>query len=99
LAAFLARGARAKTLFILDEPTTGLHAADVEQLLSCFAILLEGGHSLIVVEHNLDVIRCADYVIDLGPGAGEAGGRVVARGTPEEIAGAAESITGKYLKF
>ncbi|MEX0710707.1 MAG: hypothetical protein WD278_00070, partial [Pirellulales bacterium] len=84
-------------LFILDEPTTGLHFADVVQLLDCFEALLALGHSLIVVEHNLPLIKAADYIIDLGPGAAEAGGRVVAQGTPEMVSRNAESVTGRYL--
>jgi excinuclease ABC subunit A len=98
LAAFLAEGAKSRTLFLIDEPTTGLHAADVERLLDCFAGLLAVGHSLIVIEHQLDVIKTADYVIDLGPEAGAAGGRVVVAGTPEDVVGTAESITGRYLR-
>jgi excinuclease ABC subunit A len=97
LAAYLAAARRGRTLFVLDEPTTGLHFADVVQLLDCFEALLEVGHSLIVVEHNMQILKAADYLIDLGPGAAEAGGRVVAKGTPEEVAKAADSITGRYL--
>ncbi len=97
LAALLSRAGRARTLFIVEEPTTGLHPADVARLLDCLGQLLAGGHSLIVVEHNLDMIRSADYVVDLGPGAGPAGGRLVAAGTPEEIARVPESITGRFL--
>jgi hypothetical protein len=88
---------RGRSLFILDEPTTGLHFADVAQLLDCFDALLDIGHSLVVVEHNLQVIRAADYVIDVGPGAADEGGEVVAMGTPEEIAGSAGSATGRCL--
>lgn len=98
LAAFMARAARARTLFIIDEPTTGLHPADLARLVDCLGLLLAGGHSLIVIEHNLDFVRCADYVIDLGPGAGAAGGRVVATGTPEEVTRVPESITGQFLR-
>jgi excinuclease ABC subunit A len=97
LAAHLSEASRSRTLFLLDEPTTGLHFADVVTLLDCFEALLSVGHSLIVVEHNLQLMRSADYIIDLGPGAGEDGGRIVARGAPEEIARHAESHTGKFL--
>ncbi len=97
LAAHLTTIKRGRSLFILDEPTTGLHFADVAQLLDCFDALLDIGHSLVVVEHNLQVIRAADYVIDLGPGAADEGGEVVATGTPEEIAGSVRSLTGKWL--
>src|SRR5262249_23526549 len=97
LAAFLARSGRARTLFIVDEPTTGLHPADVARLIDCLGQLLAGGHSLIVIEHNLDFVKCADYVIDLGPGADAAGGRIVAAGTPDEIARVPESVTGRFL--
>lgn len=97
LASFLSRASRSRTLFIVDEPTTGLHPADVARLVDCFGQLLAGGHSLVVIEHNLDLIRCADYIVDLGPGAGAAGGRIVATGTPEEIAQAAGSATGRFL--
>lgn len=99
LAAFLARAARARTLFIIDEPTTGLHPADLARLVDCLGLLLAGGHSLITIEHNLDFVRCADYVIDLGPGAGAAGGRIVATGIPEEVARVPESITGQFLGY
>jgi len=98
LAGHLASSRKPRTLFILLEPTSGLHPADVQQLLACCQRLLETGHSLIVVEHHLDVIKCADHVIDMGPGAGAAGGRVVATGTPEEIARAPESHTGQWLR-
>jgi excinuclease ABC subunit A len=97
LASFLSRASRARTLFVVDEPTTGLHPADVVRLLDCLGQLLAAGHSLVVIEHNLDFIRNADYLIDLGPGAGAAGGRVIATGTPEEIARVADSITGRFL--
>jgi excinuclease ABC subunit A len=97
LAAHLSEASRSRTLFLLDEPTTGLHFADVVTLLDCFEALLSVGHSLIVVEHNLQLMRAADYIIDLGPGAGDDGGRIVAQGTPEEVAANKESVTGKYL--
>jgi len=85
------------TLFIFDEPTTGLHFDDINKLLNCFKVLVENNNSVVIIEHNLDVIKCADYVIDLGPDAGDNGGEVVAVGTPEEIAANEKSITGKYL--
>ena len=98
LAGHLASSRKSRCLFLLMEPTIGLHPADVARLLECFDHLLAAGHSLIVIEHNLDVIKCADHVIDLGPGAGPLGGNVVAVGTPEEIAAASESATGTCLR-
>lgn len=98
LAGFLASASRKNTLFILDEPTTGLHFVDITKLLSCFNALLEAGHSLIVIEHNMNLIAAADHVIDLGPGAASEGGTIVAAGTPEEIANVPESRTGSFLK-
>jgi excinuclease ABC subunit A len=86
------------TLFIFDEPTTGLHFDDITKLLSCFSALIDQGHSVVIIEHNLEVIKCADYVIDLGPEAGDGGGRVVGVGTPEELTKNPESHTGKFLK-
>jgi excinuclease ABC subunit A len=97
LALYMSSAKRGRCLFILDEPTTGLHFSDIAQLLDCFDALLAVGHSLIVVEHNLQVMKAADYIIDLGPGAAEAGGEVVAKGTPEMIARNANSLTGQYL--
>jgi len=97
LAAELSRVATGRTLYLLDEPTTGLHFADVKQLLSVLVRLRDQGNSVLIIEHNLDVIRCADYVIDLGPDGGEGGGYVVAAGTPEEIAGNPRSYTGHFL--
>jgi len=85
-------------LYILDEPTTGLHLEDVRVLLQVLDRLVENGHTVLVIEHHLDLIKRADWVIDLGPEAGAAGGRVVVQGTPEEVAGCAESITGRYLR-
>ena len=85
-------------LFIFDEPTTGLHFHDIQTLLASFNRLIESGHTVIIIEHNLDVIKCADYVIDLGPEGGDAGGEIVAAGTPEEVAKSPESITGRFLK-
>ena len=98
LAAYLAAASKRRTLFLLDEPTTGLHMHDIATLLHCFNSLLEAGHSLVVVEHNLNLIAAADYVIDLGPGPAEQGGGVVVTGTPEEVSAHAESLTGRYLK-
>ncbi len=97
LAAHLGESERKGILFIFDEPTTGLHFDDVATLLYCFNCLIQAGHSLLVIEHNIDVIKCADYIIDLGPGGGDAGGYIVAEGTPEKIAQEKKSITGKYL--
>ena len=88
---------RRRTLFILDEPTTGLHYADIVQLLDCFDALLAVGHSLIIVEHNLQMMKAADYIIDLGPGAADEGGQVVVQGTPEKVARCRESATGRLL--
>ncbi len=89
---------RKHTLFIFDEPTTGLHFDDISKLLNCFNMLLERNNSVVIIEHNLEIIKCADYVIDLGPEAGEKGGEIVALGTPEEISQNEKSWTGKYLK-
>jgi len=97
LAGYLSSVRRGRSLFILDEPTTGLHFADIVQLFDCFEALLAVGHSLIVVEHNLQVMKAADYVIDLGPGAAEAGGRIVALGTPELVSRNVSSVTGRFL--
>ena len=98
LAAHLAKRAGAKTLYIFDEPTTGLHFDDINKLLAAFRALIDAGGSLLVIEHNLDVIKTADYIIDLGPEGGDAGGYVVATGTPEEIMKTKGSYTGSYLK-
>jgi excinuclease ABC subunit A len=97
LAGYLDSAKRTRTLFLLDEPTTGLHFSDVIQLLDCFDALLAAGHSLIVVEHNLQLMRAADYLIDLGPHAADQGGEIVACGTPEEVAQNTRSITGQFL--
>jgi excinuclease ABC subunit A len=99
LASFLVKGTtKEKALFVFDEPTTGLHFHDIKKLLASFDALLEKGHSIIVIEHNLDLIKCADWIIDLGPEGGENGGKLLAFGTPEEIVKNKNSITGKYLK-
>jgi excinuclease ABC subunit A len=98
LAAELSKRATGKTLYILDEPTTGLHFADVSKLLSVLNTLVSQGNTVLVIEHNLDVIKSADYVIDLGPEGGEKGGYVVASGSPEEISENKHSYTGTYLK-
>ncbi len=97
LSAELSRKDTGRTLYLLDEPTTGLHFADVHKLLQVLESLREAGNTLVVIEHNLDVIKTADYVIDLGPEGGDAGGRIVASGAPEEIAAHASSYTGHYL--
>ncbi len=99
LASFLVKGStKDKALFVFDEPTTGLHFHDIKKLLTSFDALIEKGHSIIVIEHNLDLIKCADHIIDLGPEGGELGGYILAIGTPEEIVKNKESITAKYLK-
>jgi excinuclease ABC subunit A len=98
LAAHLAQKTKTKTLYIFDEPTTGLHFDDINKLLAAFRALLDNGASLLVIEHNLDVIKTADYVIDLGPEGGIGGGEIVATGTPEEIIKVKKSHTGRYLK-
>ena len=98
LACELAKKDTGKTVYILDEPTTGLHFEDIKVLLGVLNRLVEKGNTVIVIEHNLDVIKCADYIIDMGPEGGRGGGHVVASGTPEEVAQSAESITGRFLK-
>ena len=98
LASELSRRSTGKTLYILDEPTTGLHSADVKRLLTILQRLVEGGNTMIVIEHNLDVIKSADHVIDMGPEGGQGGGQVIASGTPEEISSVKQSFTGQYLK-
>lgn len=98
LAYFIGQERQEPTLFIFDEPTTGLHFHDISKLLKSFNTIIEKGHSIIVIEHNMDIIKCADYVIDLGPEGGDKGGRLVCCGTPEEIIACKESVTGKYLK-
>jgi excinuclease ABC subunit A len=86
------------TMFIFDEPTTGLHFHDINVLMESFNRLIALGHTLVIIEHNMDVIKCADHIIDIGPEGGADGGRVVVTGTPEEVVKCAESYTGKYLK-
>jgi excinuclease ABC subunit A len=98
LASELSKVATGKTLYILDEPTTGLHFADIEKLLETLQRLVDGGNTMVVIEHNLDVIKQADWVIDLGPEGGEAGGELVAVGTPEDIARIDDSFTGRFLR-
>ncbi len=98
LASELSRRSTGKTLYILDEPTTGLHTHDVKKLLEILQKLVEGGNTMIIIEHNLEVIKCADHIVDLGPEGGQGGGTIVAQGTPEEIAKISASFTGKYLK-
>jgi excinuclease ABC subunit A len=98
LASHLESGTEENTLFIFDEPTTGLHYHDIAKLIKALNALIEAGNSVIVIEHNLEVVKCADWVIDLGPEAGDKGGEVVAEGTPENIAKVRSSFTGKYLK-
>jgi excinuclease ABC subunit A len=85
-------------LYILDEPTTGLHMADVDKLLHMLHALVDTGNSMVVIEHNLDVIKNADWVIDMGPEGGDAGGQIIAEGTPEQVAKVSKSYTGQYLK-
>ncbi len=97
LAGYMSSARRGRCLFLLDEPTTGLHFSDVVQLLDCFDALLAVGHSLLVVEHNLQMMKSADYIIDLGPGAADEGGRLVVKGTPERVVHCEESITGRFL--
>ena len=97
LATELSKVATGDTLYILDEPTTGLHFADVQRLLEVLGRLVEAGNTVVVIEHNLDVIKTADHVIDLGPEGGEEGGEVIATGTPEQVAAVPESYTGQYL--
>ena len=98
LATELAKRSTGKTLYILDEPTTGLHSYDVDKLIKILVKLREGGNSVLVIEHNLDVIKTADYIIDLGPEGGNGGGTIVCEGAPEEVAKVEESYTGQFLK-
>ena len=98
LATELSRRATGKTIYLLDEPTTGLHMADVDRLILVLQRLTDTGNTVLVIEHNLDVIKVSDHIIDLGPEGGDGGGTVVAEGTPEQVAAVAESYTGQYLK-
>ena len=98
LAYFIGQGKQDPTLFIFDEPTTGLHFHDISRLLDAFSQLINNGHTVIVIEHNLDVVKCADYVIDLGPDGGDRGGKLVVAGTPEQVAACKQSVTGQYLR-
>src|SRR5690606_21810529 len=98
LAFELQRRSTGKTLYLLDEPTTGLHTDDVKKLLVALQRFVDNGETVIVIEHNLEVIKMADYIIDLGPNGGNAGGQIVATGTPEEVAKNPQSVTGQYLK-
>ena len=98
LATELSRRATGRTFYILDEPTTGLHMADVHKLIEVLQRLVDAGNTVLVIEHNLDVIKVADHIIDLGPEGGSGGGQLVACGTPEQIAACPESFTGQYLK-
>jgi len=97
LATELQRRSTGKTIYVLDEPTTGLHFEDVRKLLLVLNGLVDKGNTVIVIEHNLDVIRCADWIIDMGPEGGSGGGQVIAEGTPEQVAKVAKSHTGKFL--
>ena len=97
LATELSKRSTGKTIYILDEPTTGLHFADVHKLIEILRRLAEGGNTVVVIEHNLDVIKTADYIIDIGPEGGDKGGTVIASGTPEEVAANPVSYTGRYV--
>lgn len=97
LASELGKTATGHTLYVLDEPTTGLHFADIHNLLNVLNRLADMGNTIVIIEHNMDVVKCADWIIDLGPEGGDAGGRIVAEGTPEQIAANADSYTGQYL--
>ena len=98
LAAELSKRPTGKTIYILDEPTTGLHVADVHKLIDVLQRLVDGGNTVVVIEHNLDVIKTADYILDLGPEGGDKGGTIVVAGTPEQVATTPASYTGQYLK-
>lgn len=97
MATELSRVSTGKTMYILDEPTTGLHGLDVKRLLEILNRLVDGGNSMVIIEHNLDIVKFADWVIDMGPEGGAGGGRIVAEGTPEKLSSNKKSITGKYL--
>ena len=98
LAYFIGQEKQEPSLFIFDEPTTGLHFHDIQRLLKAFDALIARGHTILIIEHNMEVIKCADHVIDLGPDGGDKGGNLVVAGTPEEVAACKQSLTGKYLK-
>jgi excinuclease ABC subunit A len=98
LSSELSKRSTGRTLYILDEPTTGLHFADVEKLISVLQRLVDKGNTVVVIEHNLEVIKCSDYIIDLGPEGGDKGGEVVARGTPEELMKSSRSYTAEFLR-
>ena len=98
LASFFADENAEPTLYIFDEPTTGLHFHDIATLMKSFDRLISLGHTVLIIEHNLDVVKCADHIIDIGPEGGDGGGSLVAQGTPEEIAACQQSYTGKFLK-
>ena len=98
LASELSRRGTGKTIYILDEPTTGLHFEDVRKLTEILRRLSDSGNTVVVIEHNLDVIKCADYIIDMGPEGGDGGGQVIASGTPEKVAASKKSYTGQYIK-
>ena len=98
LAYYLSQEKVAPTIFVFDEPTTGLHFHDIKKLLEAFDALISRGHTVVIIEHNMDVIKCADYVIDMGPEGGNRGGNLVIAGTPEEVAACAASYTGQFLK-
>lgn len=98
LATELSKRSTGKTIYILDEPTTGLHTADVHRLIDVLQQFVDSGNTVLVIEHNLDVIKISDHIIDLGPEGGNGGGKIVAQGTPEEVAKNPASYTGQYLK-
>ena len=98
LAYFIGQEKQEPTLFIFDEPTTGLHFHDIQRLLDAFNALIARGHTILIIEHNMEIIKCADHVIDMGPDGGDRGGEVIAFGTPEKIAACEKSLTGKFLK-
>ena len=98
LAYFIGQEKQEPTLFIFDEPTTGLHFHDIQRLLQAFNALIERGHSILIIEHNMEIIKCADHIIDLGPDGGDHGGALVVAGTPEVVAQCKESLTGQFLK-
>ena len=98
LAKELSKRSTGRTLYILDEPTTGLHSHDIKKLLDILQAFVNTGNTVVVIEHNLDVIKTADHIIDMGPEGGESGGQIIAQGTPEQVAGEKDSFTGQFLK-